>query len=123
MGLEPGRWAYQVLQVETALFVLGWCLWQRQQLGSTRRLLCSILAIWPAWQLLFGPGSERLTYGIIAVAATWALLISFADKRHRVLAAAAWGLISLFSMGAFERALQPVLRLSQSRERIKQAPI
>ena len=107
--LHLGRWGYQVLQAEAALLVLGWCLWQRQQVGSQRRLLTSILAAWAAWQLLFGPGSERLTYGIIAVPATWALLESFARRRHRVLAAISWALLSLFSMGAFERAVEPVL--------------
>jgi len=109
MGLHLGRYGYPVLQAEAAMLALAWCLWQRQQLGSERRLLTSILAVWPAWQLLFGPGSERLTYGIIAVAAAWALLVSFAEKRLRLLAGAAWLLLSLFSMGAFERAVQPVL--------------
>lgn len=109
LGIELHRYVYPVIQLEAALLLLGWCLWQRQQLGSTRRLLLSILAIWPAWQLLLGPGSERLTYGIIAIAASWALLESFAQKRCRVLAATAWGMISVFSMGTFERLAQPAV--------------
>ncbi len=96
---------YEIVQCDTALVVLGWCLWQRHRLSCPRRVLTSIFAVWLGWQLVFGPGSERLTYMIIAPMTTWALLASFEDRRHRALAVAAWTLTSLLSMGAFERML------------------
>jgi hypothetical protein len=66
-----------------------------------------ILSMWVAWQLLFGPGSERLTYGIIAPMAAWALLESLAERRHRILSAAAWAMTAILGTGAVERALLP----------------
>jgi len=106
--LDVGRESYLLVQLATAALVLAWCLWRRR-LDSTGRLLVSILSMWAAWQLLFGPGTERLTYGLIAPMSTWALLVSFAEKRLRLLSAAAWLLLSLFSMGAFERAMEPIV--------------
>jgi hypothetical protein len=100
---------YEMLQVETGLAVLAWCLWQRQALGPTRRLLASVFSIWVGWQLFLGPGSERLTYLIVAPTMAWVLLTSLAEKRLRVLAVAAWLLATLLSMGAFERLLLPII--------------
>lgn len=138
----PREW-YELLQCESALLVLGWCLWQRQQLspyllrenhslpwvtglstseahrkedGSALelpegqrpsegfgRMAMSLLGAWSAWQLLFGPGTERLTYILIAPMAAWALVTSYQSGRYRAWALAGWILITLFSMGAFER--------------------
>ncbi len=139
---------YELVQCETALAVLAWCLWQRRQIrpetaegnpssvqpdfhsdeqfAAERLALCaqsssqrflsggdsaegldrmamSLLGAWASWQLLFGPGTERLTYILIAPMSSWAVLASFQSGRYRVWAVGAWGLITLFSMGAFER--------------------
>ncbi|MCS7306551.1 MAG: DUF2029 domain-containing protein [Thermoguttaceae bacterium] len=72
------------------------------------RLAVALLGAWSAWQLLFGPGTERLTYNLIAPVAAWAVLASWQSGRYRPLAVAAWILISMFSMGAFERLLLPL---------------
>jgi hypothetical protein len=96
---------YLVLQLTTALAVFGWCLWQSRRAWTDRSLLVLVLGVWSGWQLLLGPGTERLTYGLIAPVLAWAVLVSFRERRYRVLSLAAWGLTSLLSMGEFERAL------------------
>jgi hypothetical protein len=172
------RETYELVQCETALAVLAWCLWQRLQLwpdlkgrnlsvgpgefsservpeapgtgggpataglaagsadsdisgaisgrpsalspgahggvpgdsgGRFGRIAMALLGAWAAWQLLFGPGSERLTYILIAPMSAWAVLASWRSGRYRAWAVSAWILITLFSMGAFERL---VLRLT-----------
>lgn len=146
---------YELVQCESALAVLAWCLWQRWHLRSatpamktTRfhsrfsaeedrwrvgtgglpanlpaeepaagessasgfaRMATSLLSAWAAWQLLFGPASERLTYIVIAPMVSWAVLESFRSGRYRALALMAWILISLFSMGAFERLVLKII--------------
>ena len=77
--------------------------------GRFGRLAVDILGAWSAWQLLFGPGSERLTYSLIAPMSAWAVLASWRSGRYRAWAMIGWILITLFSMGAFERL---VLRLT-----------
>jgi hypothetical protein len=114
---------YKILQMISALAVLGWCLWQKRRINSTERLLTAILSIWVSWQLLFGPGSEQITYGIIAPSAAWAVMVSF-DKRkdlsqtpdsrlqlllHRGWTILTWLILGLFGMGDIEN---PLLRLS-----------
>ena len=139
---------YELVQCESALAVLGWCLWQwgqlRPELGAQKtslalsgfpgpgdggsgtialsarslgpqgasgedsargfsRMAIGLLSAWAAWQLLFGPGSERLTYILIAPMSAWAVLASYRSGRYRWLAGTAWILISMFSMGAWER--------------------
>jgi hypothetical protein len=97
--------AYMVLQLVTAVAVLGWCVWQRRRVQSTGYLLTLILSMWVSWQLLFGPGTEQLTYGIIAPSASWAVLVSVAEKRARWLAVTAWAMLALLPSGDIEKAV------------------
>jgi alpha-1,2-mannosyltransferase len=124
---------YQVLQLATALAVLGWCLWQKRRLlpvagampsqsvdlSGVGDLLTAILSIWASWQLLFGPGSEQITYGIIAPSAAWAVMVSFEKRKnrretpgrrfalifHRGWTLVTWLILGLFGMGDIENPL------------------
>ena len=105
---------YLALQLGTASLVLGWCLWQRRRTASARQLLTSIMSIWLAWQLLFGPGTERLTYLIIAPMAAWAVVTSFAERKGRVLSLTAWLMTGILGTGGAERALLPYFSAAPS---------
>ncbi|MGQ9684612.1 MAG: glycosyltransferase family 87 protein [Anaerolineae bacterium] len=98
---------YIVLQLLTALGVLGWCAWQYRQTECVRRRLTAVLAIWTAWQLLFGPGSERLTYLIVAPLTAWAVVASRGLLR-RLLAFSAWLMTGLLGTGGVQRAVEPL---------------
>jgi alpha-1,2-mannosyltransferase len=99
------RHLYLILQLATAIAVFGWCYWQSRRPWTDKSWLTAVLAIWSAWQLLFGPGTERLTYGLVAPVQAWAVLVSFRERRLRVLSLAAWALTALLSMGDLESAL------------------
>lgn len=104
---------YPILQAASAGLVLVWCLWRRRREPSERRVLAETIAIWAAWQLLFGPGSERNTYGILGPPTSWAVIVSFRAGRLRLLATTSWLVLLLFgSSGSLERALMPVLSAS-----------
>jgi alpha-1,2-mannosyltransferase len=99
------RHVYLMLQLTTAIMVFGWCYWQSRRPWTDQSWLTAVLAIWSAWQLLFGPGTERLTYGLAAPVQAWAVLVSFRERRWRALSLVAWGLTALLSMGDLESAL------------------
>ena len=82
--------------------------------GREKCLLAAILSIWAAWQLLFGPATEQLTYGILAPSAAWAVLVSFAERRDRWLAAAAWALLTFMASGDIEKAVLYVIPLGKT---------
>jgi alpha-1,2-mannosyltransferase len=72
-------------------------------------VLTFILAMWAAWQLLFGPGTERNTFGLIAPLTAWGLMTALVEKRGRVLMIAAFTLTTLANFGVVERALEEAL--------------
>lgn len=109
LGPPVDAHAYKLLQLASLATVLVWCLWQSRRLASDTSFLAAVLAIWSAWQLLFGPGTERLTYGLVAPSLAMAVLASHREQRLRVLSYAAWGLVSLFSMGDIEKQAARVL--------------
>ena len=86
--LEPAalRW----IGVATGAATLAWCLAMKRRFGRGRLLTTALLAIWPAWQLLFGPRTERATYSLIGPMAAWAMLHSIEHGRGRWLAVTAW---------------------------------
>ena len=96
---------YLALQLTMAAVVLTLCLWQRRRAATDGRLLTFVLAIWAAWQLLFGPGTERNTFGLIAPLSAWAVLTCLEEKRGRVVMGAAFVLITASSFGMVERGL------------------
>jgi hypothetical protein len=110
---------YKILQLGSALAVLGWVLWQKRKIASPEHLLAAILSIWASWQLLFGPGTEQITYGIIAPSAAWAVMTSFEKRQNgpktaasrlktlsfRIWTVAAWLILGLFAMGDIEKPL------------------
>jgi len=65
---------YRALQGVSALGTLAWCLWQRVQGASARRLICTALGMGMAWMLLFGPAVEHTTYALLAPFLAWAML-------------------------------------------------
>lgn len=102
---------YTLLQLATAAAVFGWCVWQSRRRLTDQALLTLVLASWSSWQLLFGPGTERLTYGLIAPAQAWAVLVSFRERRLRVLSLAAFTLTGWLSMGDCETAVERLATL------------
>lgn len=104
--------AYLGLGLTAALAVLGWSLWQRRRTRDDGVLLTSVLSMWIAWQLVFGPGTERLTYFIIAPLTAWAVLASWQERRLRALSLAAWLITSLLGTGGVERVLLPYWSLA-----------
>jgi hypothetical protein len=96
---------YLGLQLSTAVGALALCLWQKQRLRSTAKLLTFVLGTWTAWQLVFGPGTERNTFGLIAPLTAWAAVVAVTEHRGRV-----WMIVTLFftdvlAIGHVERAL------------------
>lgn len=108
--VPPSPLVYLILQLATAAAVAGWCFVRRLKGESDRGLLAFTLAIWAAWQLLFGPGTERNTYGLAAPVIAWGVIASFGDPRRWRLAVAAWSVNVLFGgTGAFERIFDRAL--------------
>jgi hypothetical protein len=69
---------YHLVQLATAVAVLGWSLWQRYRavrhdLGP-RWLVHVTLSMGLAWLMLFGPAVEHATYVFLAPPLLWALL-------------------------------------------------
>ncbi|MCZ6572253.1 MAG: glycosyltransferase family 87 protein [Planctomycetota bacterium] len=93
------------VQLVTGALVLAWCLRVQRLFGRGLRLLTAQLAIWPAWQLLFGPAVARDTFGLVAPMTSWAVVMSFERGRGRTLALAAWITITTLGEGVAERAL------------------
>ena len=100
---------YLVLQLVAAVGVLAWCLWLQRRARTQQTLLMGILCSWTAWQLTVGPGTERLTFSIVAPFLSWAVLTSIHRGRQRLSSHAAWWLVTIFGLGAVERALRPLL--------------
>lgn len=96
---------YLVLQLAAAGALLAWCLWQRRRSHEVGAVLTAIVSGWAAWQLLFGPGSERLTYLLLAPMASWAVLVSWQERRHRILSISAWLMLGILGTGGVERSL------------------
>ena len=107
------RLAFMAAQLLTAAAVLGWCLWQRRRVLSTRHLLTLILSMWASWQMLFGPATEQLTYGVIVPSASWAVLVSFAEKRARWLTVTAWAILTLLPAGDIEKVVLSIFSAGQ----------
>jgi hypothetical protein len=100
----PDARIFRVLQLLAAAGVLAACLWKRISGAPTERVVLTAVALWPAWQLLFGPASERNTYGLLAPALALALITSWQSKHGRVLACAAIACFIIGS-GGIERSL------------------
>ena len=108
---------YLALQLAAAAAALGLCWWYRRRATSPAALLTFILALWTAWQMVFGPGTERNTFGLIAPLSAWGLLTALVgaisnrpyptleEKRGRVLMCTAFALTTLANFGVVERAL------------------
>jgi hypothetical protein len=77
--------------------------------GPAAAALTFILAMWAAWQLVFGPGTERNTFGLIAPLTAWGLMTAVIEKRGRGLMLAAFTLTTLANFGVVERALEDAL--------------
>lgn len=99
---------YLALQLGTAAIVLGLVLWRRRQ-GGTSGLLGMVLALWTAWQMLFGPGMERNAFGLFAPLSAWGLTVALQQRRGRVWMVPAFALATLASFGALERAFSDAL--------------
>ena len=97
--------AYLVLQLSTAIGTLSLCLWQKERLRSTAKLLCFVLCVWTAWQLVFGPATERNTFGLIAPFTAWAAVVAVAERHGRVWIIAALFLTDVLAIGQVERGL------------------
>jgi len=100
----PDPRVFRVLQLIAAAGVLAACLWKRLSGAPTERVVLAAVALWPAWQLLFGPASERNTYGLLAPALALALITSWQSRRGRTLACVAIACFVIGS-GGIERSL------------------
>lgn len=110
--------AYLIVQATAALATLAWCLWQYRRTKSPTWQAISTIAIWSAWQLLFGPGTERLTYNLIAPALAWAVLSAFQARRGRVWIVATYLTTYLLGLGGVERLLSAHVPLATALEPI-----
>ena len=105
---EPvSKTCYLLLQLSTALLALALVLRQRRQGSDPRRLLTFLLALWTAWQMLFGPGTERNTFGVIAPLTSWALITALEARRGRAWMLPAFVLTTVLANGTVERTLAP----------------
>jgi hypothetical protein len=105
---EPvSKSCYLLLQLSTALLVLALVLRQRRQGSDPRHLLTFLLALWTAWQMLFGPGTERNTFGVIAPLTSWALITALEARRGRAWMLPAFALTTVLANGNVERTLAP----------------
>jgi hypothetical protein len=98
--------AFVVLQLASALAVLAACLWVRRRAASEQQSLLLLLGLWASWQLLFGPGTERNTMSLIAPLTSWSLITAFAERRRLDWMLVAFGVMTTFSFGLFERSVQ-----------------
>jgi hypothetical protein len=104
-------WGYRLLQLGTAVGVLGWCTWQRNraerlQLGS-RWLAHVTLSMGLAWLMLFGPAVEHATYVFLAPPLLWAILERRAWPLGQIVIWASFLLIMVLGWGAVARLLSP----------------
>ncbi|MGD9645541.1 MAG: glycosyltransferase family 87 protein [Pirellulales bacterium] len=100
----PDPRVFRILQLLAAGGVLAGCLWKRLSGAPTERVVLAAVALWPAWQLLFGPASERNTYGLLAPAMALALVESWRSRRGLWLACLALACF-LIGSGGIERSL------------------
>ncbi len=110
--------AYLIVQATAALATLAWCLWQYRRTRSPTWQAISTIAIWSAWQLLFGPGTERLTYNLVAPALAWAVLSAFQARRGRLWITATFLTTYLLGLGGVERLLTSHFPLATALEPI-----
>jgi hypothetical protein len=100
------RNAYIAAQFATAFLVLALCLWQRKKAPTISHQLTFVLAMWAAWQLVFGPATERNTFGLIGPLTSWAMLTAWTQKRGVRLMLASMVCTILLANGSVERALE-----------------
>jgi len=86
---------YRTLQGLGALGALAWCLWQKVQGITARRLFCLGLGMGMAWMLLFGPAVEHATYVFLAPFLAWAMHQRQVWQHGRWLAHSAFVLIAV----------------------------
>jgi hypothetical protein len=103
---------YRVVQLATALGVLGWSLVLQRRRCERRRLINVTLALGGAWLMVFGPASEHATYVFLAPSLAWALLETNAWPRGRWLIVGASVLILGFGWGALARSAESALLLT-----------
>jgi hypothetical protein len=104
----PDPQVFRACQLGAAAAVLAACLWKRITGAPVQRVLLAVIALYPAWQLLFGPASERNTYGLLAPALALGIVQSSQQGRGRSLAGLALGCFVMGSLGV-ERSLTPYL--------------
>ena len=100
----PDPRVFRAMQLLAAAGVLAACLWKRLSGAPTERVVLTAVALWPAWQLLFGPASERNTYGLLAPALALSLITSWQSGRGRFLVCLAIACFVIGS-GGIERSL------------------
>jgi hypothetical protein len=110
--------AYLILQAAAAVATLAWCVWQSRRNQSPQWQAIATIAVWSAWQLLFGPGTERLTYNLIAPALAWAVLSAFQARRDRTWITATYVTTYLLGLGGVERILNGHVPLATALEPI-----
>lgn len=96
---------YHLLQVASAVGLLGLCARESFRRAGLSARLCWVLCLWIGWELLLGPGAERLTYQLYAPLTAWAVVASFQAGRGRALSVAAWLTTGLLGTGGVERAI------------------
>jgi hypothetical protein len=106
---------YRIVQLTSALAVLGWCLWQKRRADhvevGARWLVHVTLSMGMAWLMLFGPAVEHATYVFLTPPLAWAVLERRAWPLGRGLILSAFTLIMILGWGAVTRLLPtwPVL--------------
>jgi hypothetical protein len=102
---------YRLVQVASAVAVLGWCLWQKHRAAArdlgARWLINATLSMGLAWLMLFGPAVEHATYVFLTAPLLWALLERRAWPHGRGLIWASFLLIMVLGWGAVTRLLMP----------------
>jgi hypothetical protein len=96
---------YLVLQLGSALAVLGLCLWQRFRAPTVGHWCTFVLSMWSGWQLCIGPGVERNTFCLAAPLLAWGLMSSRETRIGHGMMLASVSLIVIFSFGVCEREL------------------
>jgi hypothetical protein len=110
--------AYLIMQAVAAVATLAWCVWQCRRNQSPKWQAIATIAVWSAWQLLFGPGTERLTYNLIAPALAWAVLSAFQARRYRTWISATYLTTYVLGLGGVERLLNDHVPLATALEPI-----
>ncbi len=102
---------YRAVQILTAAFALGWCLWQKQHIADSRKLTTVTLAMGLAWLMLFGPAVEHATYVFLTPVLNWALLQRDGWRRGRWLIGAAFVLVMFLPWGVTPTVMEaaPIL--------------